>query len=88
MQWSRRKERQESRVERARPGRLAGFARSTPAWGRTREPEVARKILECLGLPTRGPPLAAPMGASVDFDHETWHEEPLWDFNQAPAAGG
>lgn len=49
--------------------------------------EVARKILECLGLPARGPPLAAPPGATVDSDHGSWDEDPHWDFNQAPPGG-
>ena len=48
------------------------------------DPEVARKILGCLGLPARGPPLGA---ASVNPDHEPWDEESLWDFDQAPPGG-
>jgi hypothetical protein len=51
------------------------------------DPEVARQILGCLGLPARGPPLAAPPGASVDSDHASWDEESLWDFDQAPPGG-
>jgi hypothetical protein len=49
--------------------------------------KVARKILECLGLPARGPPLAAPTGAAVDLDHDSWHEESPWDFDQTPPGG-
>ena len=51
------------------------------------DPVVARKILRCLGLPARGPPLGAMPGASVDSDHECWDEESLWDFDQAPPGG-
>jgi hypothetical protein len=49
--------------------------------------DVARKILECLGLPPRGPPLAAPPGAAIEPDHGFWDEESPWDFNQAPPGG-
>lgn len=44
--------------------------------------EVARKILECLGLPARGPPMAAPPGAAVDLDHGPWEED--WNYDQTP----
>jgi hypothetical protein len=44
--------------------------------------EVACKILACLGLPARGPPLGAAPGASVDWDHESWDQNALWDFDQ------
>jgi hypothetical protein len=50
-------------------------------------PEVACKILDCLGLPARGPPLGAAPGPSVDTDHESWGEDPPWDFDQTPPAG-
>lgn len=46
--------------------------------------DVARKILECLGLPARGPPLAAPPGASADVDRGSWDEESPWEFDQTP----
>ncbi len=46
--------------------------------------QVARKILECLGLPARGPPIAAPPSAAVDPDHGSWDEESLWDFDPTP----
>jgi hypothetical protein len=51
------------------------------------DPEVARKILGCLGLPARGPPLGAAPGESVDFDHDSWNEESLWDFDRGPPGG-
>lgn len=44
--------------------------------------EVARKILGCLGLPARGPPLGAAPRGSVDWAHESWDENALWDFDQ------
>jgi hypothetical protein len=49
--------------------------------------DVARKILKCLGLPARGPPLAAPPGAAIDSDHDSCDEESLWDFDQSPPSG-
>jgi hypothetical protein len=51
------------------------------------DPEVARKILGCLGLPARGPPLGAAPGVSVDSTHESWDEDALWDFDQTPPGG-
>jgi hypothetical protein len=45
------------------------------------DPAVARKILECLGLPARAPPLEP---ASVD-DGESLAERAAWDFDQTPA---
>ena len=43
------------------------------------DPEVARKILECLALPARAPPLEP---ALVDTD---WgHTEDNWGFDQSP----
>jgi hypothetical protein len=48
------------------------------------DPEVVCKILGCLGRPVRGPPLAAPPGAAVDPDHDSWDQESLWDFDQTP----
>jgi hypothetical protein len=49
--------------------------------------DVARKILECLELPARGPPLGAAPGVSVDPAHESHgssDEDALWDFDQTP----
>ncbi|MCP5055691.1 MAG: hypothetical protein GY937_03080, partial [bacterium] len=51
------------------------------------DPDVARKILECLGLPARGPPLGAAPGPSVDSDPDSWDEESHWDLDQAPPCG-
>ena len=45
------------------------------------DPAVARKILECLGLPARAPPLEP---ASVD-DGGSPAERAAWDFDQTPA---
>ena len=48
---------------------------------------VARRIVECLGLPARDPPMAAPPGATADSGHGSWDEEFHWEFNQAPPGG-
>jgi len=47
------------------------------------EPELARKILACLDLPARAPPLlpAAP-DASVGHETGSWGE-PAWELDQA-----
>jgi hypothetical protein len=46
------------------------------------DPAVARKILACLELPARAPPLAptAP-------DQTAWHESEVWDEDAARAFG-
>ena len=46
------------------------------------DPAVARKILKCLGLPARAPPLE-PASAHDGPDHA--HEEATWQFDQTPA---
>jgi hypothetical protein len=51
------------------------------------DPEVARKILPCLGLPARGPPVAAPRCSSADPGPESWDDELLWDFDQTLPGG-
>ncbi|MBW2543649.1 MAG: transposase [Deltaproteobacteria bacterium] len=50
------------------------------------DPDVARKILECLDLPARAPPLEpAPisisLGPEIDFADQ---EQQSWDFDQTP----
>jgi len=50
------------------------------------DPEVARKILECLDLPARAPPLepatsSAALGAEADFADQ---EQQSWEFDQTP----
>jgi hypothetical protein len=49
------------------------------------EPEVARKILECLDLPARAPPLLPAPEASTWHEGEPWGEEPPWAFDQTPS---
>jgi hypothetical protein len=71
-------------VDRPEAGRGAAADRTVPR--RTPWAELLQR-LGCLGLPARGPPLAAPPGASVDSDHASWDEESLWDFDQAPPGG-
>ena len=51
------------------------------------EPEVARKILECLDLPARAPPLSPAPEASGGHESETWGEQPPWTFDQTPPDG-
>ena len=51
------------------------------------EPEVTRKILECLDLPARAPPLSPAPDASGWHESETWGKEPPWAFDQRPPDG-
>jgi len=44
------------------------------------EPTVARRILACMGLPPRAPPLTP---ATLP-DAAPWFEEPAADFDQTP----
>jgi len=46
--------------------------------------EVARKILECLDLPARAPPLSPAPSASPRHEAESSGEEPAWVFDQTP----
>ena len=48
------------------------------------EPDVARKILECLDLPARAPPLSPAPDASTGQETDSWGEEPPWAFDQTP----
>jgi hypothetical protein len=50
------------------------------------DPDVARKILECLDLPARAPPLqpapsSAALGAEADFADQ---DQQSWKFDQTP----
>ena len=48
------------------------------------DPEVARKILECLDLPARAPPLEpAPSTVSLRPDFAD-QEQQSWEFDQTP----
>jgi len=49
------------------------------------DPEVARKILECLDLPARAPPLQ-PASSSVSLwpEIDFADQEQSWEFDQAP----
>jgi len=54
------------------------------------DPDVARKILECLDLPARAPPLqpapsSAALGAETDFADQ---EQQNWEFDQTPPDTG
>ena len=46
------------------------------------DPAVARRVLECLGLPARAPPLEP---ASANDGPDQAYEEAAWDFDQTPA---
>jgi hypothetical protein len=46
------------------------------------DPAIARKILECLSLPARAPPLGP---ASANDGPEQAYEEAAWQFDQSPA---
>jgi hypothetical protein len=48
-------------------------------------PAVARKILDCLGLPARAPPLApVPPDEPAPHEREAWDEDAAWAFDQTP----
>jgi hypothetical protein len=49
--------------------------------------DVARKILECLDLPARAPPLSPALSASAGHEAESSGEEPAWAFDQTPPDG-
>ena len=53
------------------------------------DPAVARKILACLDLPARAPPLGPGSGESAGLgrDPEAWAEHPPWTFDQTPPGG-
>ena len=50
------------------------------------DPAVARKILDCLDLPARAPPLtpAAPSDERVSHESEPWGDNAAWAFDQTP----
>jgi hypothetical protein len=48
------------------------------------DPAVARKILECLKLPARAPPLSPAPDAPVWHESEAWGDDAAWAFDQAP----
>lgn len=52
------------------------------------DPEVARKILECLDLPARAPPLGSAPDESAWHESESWDEDPPWAFDQTPDGDG
>jgi hypothetical protein len=47
------------------------------------DPDVARRILECLDLPARAPPLGAPR-VSLSDGHGSLEQDPPWDVDQTP----
>jgi hypothetical protein len=51
------------------------------------DPAVARKILECLDLPARAPPLGPVPEDSAGRESEAWDEVVPWAFDQTPPDG-
>ncbi len=51
------------------------------------DPEVARKILECLDLPARAPPLGPVSDESAGHESESWEEDAPEVFDQTPPDG-
>jgi hypothetical protein len=52
------------------------------------DPAVARKILECLELPARAPPLApAAPDETACHESEVLDEDAAWAFDQTPLDG-
>jgi hypothetical protein len=48
------------------------------------DPAVARKILECLDLPARAPPLIRAADEPAWHESEAWSDDTAWAFDQAP----
>jgi len=48
------------------------------------DPAVARKILACLDLPARAPPLSPAADAPASHDSEAWDDDAAWAFDQTP----
>ncbi len=46
------------------------------------DPEVARKILACLDLPARAPPLGPAQIESDGRESESWNDDLPWTFDQ------
>ncbi len=51
------------------------------------EPEVARRILACLDLPARAPPLLPAPSAPAGHETNSCGEEPAWVFDQTSPDG-
>src|SRR5262245_44371453 len=48
------------------------------------DPAIARRILDCMGLPARAPPTLAPPPSGCPGDLAS-HDAEHWDFDQTPA---
>jgi hypothetical protein len=48
------------------------------------DPAIARRILECIGLPARAPPIAP--AASSDTSLRSSEPDESWDYDQTPSA--
>ncbi len=51
------------------------------------DPEVARRILACLDLPARAPPLGPAPAESLGHDARIWNDGPPSSFDQTPPEG-
>jgi hypothetical protein len=51
------------------------------------DPAVARKILECLDLPARAPPLEPASGIDEPEAPGASSQEAVWDFDRRPTYG-
>jgi hypothetical protein len=47
------------------------------------DPAIARRILECIGLPARAPPISPAASSDASFAYASQVEEP-WDVDQTP----
>ena len=52
------------------------------------EPAVAQRILECLGLPARAPPLAPAPPPAFDVSYNSPEPTDFESFDQTPAGDG
>lgn len=47
------------------------------------DPAIARRILECIGLPARAPPVTPAASSDASFGHGSQPGDP-WEFDQTP----
>ena len=52
--------------------------------GAIEDPTVARRILECMGLPARAPPLSPAPADTHPWMADEAQEEATWEFDQTP----
>jgi len=69
------------RVRRAAVSSLGAALRLIAA---VEDPAIARRILECIGLPARAPPIAP--AVSSDTSLRSSEPDKSWDYDQTPSA--